>query len=146
MADGTAGPLDEQRDAAPLVAAARVLRERWPVIVLMVVICTGAAVAFSLSSTKQYDASASLLFRQSDLTSLIDPTGAANRNNDAQRDQGTNLLLVKSGVVARRVKNQLRLPESPEDLLAQVTVTAEPDADILHVTAEDPDPVKAARL
>jgi succinoglycan biosynthesis transport protein ExoP len=146
MTSGPSGLLDERRDSAPLVAAARVLRERWPIIAALTVACLGIALAFSLSATKQYEASSSLLFRQSDLTSLIDPTGAANRSSDPQRDQGTNLLLVKSLVVSRRVKNQLKLAETPDALLNQITVTAEPDADILHITASDPDPVKAAQV
>jgi capsular exopolysaccharide synthesis family protein len=146
MTSGPTNLLEQPRDSAPLVAAARVLRERWPIIAGLTVACLAIALAFSLSATKQYEASSSLLFRQSDLTSLIDPTGAANRGSDPQRDQGTNLLLVKSVVVARRVKDQLKLPDTPDDLLAQVTVTAEPDADILHVTATDPDPAKAAAV
>jgi capsular exopolysaccharide synthesis family protein len=145
MPIGPAGMLDEQRDA-PLVAAARVVRERWQIIVAAVVVCAGVVAAFSVTATKQYEADSSLLFRQSDLTSLIDPTGAANRSADAQRDQGTNLLLVKSGAVARRVKAELGLPDDLDTLLKKITVTAEPDADLLHVAAQDPDPVRAARL
>jgi capsular exopolysaccharide synthesis family protein len=146
MPGASYGVFDQSRDNAPLVAAARVLRERWPIIVATTAVCLGVVLVFSLTATKQYEGSSSVLLSQSDLTSLIDPTGAATRVGDPQRDQGTNLLLLKSGAVAKRVKDALHLPDDPGSLLNQITVTAEPDANIIHITASDADPVRAAQL
>jgi uncharacterized protein involved in exopolysaccharide biosynthesis len=111
------GPLDDaraQREGSSLVSGLRVVRERWPIVLVSVVVCVGIAMAFALTATKQYDASARLLFRSSNLTTLIDPTTA--NSADPQRDQGTNLLLVGSSAVATRVKQALKLPDSPDDL------------------------------
>src|SRR3954449_6719679 len=96
----------QERESAALVGAWRVVRERWPIVLAAVVVCLTVVLGFSLTATKQYSSTASLLFRQSDLTTLVDPTVASGR--DAQRDQGTNLLLVQSSAVAQRVKAALR--------------------------------------
>jgi polysaccharide biosynthesis transport protein len=141
------GPLDDaraQREGSSLVSGLRVVRERWPIVLASVVVCVGIAMAFALTATKQYDASARLLFRSSNLTSLIDPTTA--NSADPQRDQGTNLLLVSSSAVATRVKRALKLPDSPDDLLDQVEATSEPETDLINITATDPDPSRAAAL
>src|SRR4051794_821232 len=133
-----------QREGSSLVSGLRVVRERWPIILASVVVCTGIAMAFALTATKQYEASARLLFRTSNLTSLIDPTTANSAN--PQRDQGTNLLLVGSSAVATRVKQALKLPDSPDDLLGQIDATSEPETDLINIPATDPDPKRASAL
>jgi capsular exopolysaccharide synthesis family protein len=142
--NGPRPDLGMQHEGGSLVVALRVLRERWPVVLAALVVCTGVAVALSLSGTKQYSATSSLLLRESQLTGLIDPSGGGTK--DPQRDQSTNLLLVQSTTVANRVKKALRLPDPAGSLLGQISAQAEPDADLLNITATDPDPRRSAAL
>jgi capsular exopolysaccharide synthesis family protein len=107
----------------------------------------GAAIALAvaITSTKQYTAESNLLIRQSNLQTLIDPNASAN-SEDPARVAATNLLLVTSTAVARNVQSALRTNESPSDLIAQISASANPDADIITIQATDPSPARAARL
>src|SRR5882672_568873 len=87
-------------EPSQLVGAVRVVRERWPLILAVTVICTLLMVALSLTATKQYESTSSLLLSKSDLTALINPN--ASNDSDPARDLGTNLQLVTSGTVAER--------------------------------------------
>jgi receptor protein-tyrosine kinase len=127
-----------------LLNGLRVIRERWWIIALTTVVVTLALLALALSGTKQYEATSSLLIRSSDLTSLIDPS--AGQNADPAREAATNLLLVQSSAVAERVQRRLGGATSADDLLARIDPTVEPDADLINITATDPDPAQAARI
>ncbi len=135
---------DAATDTSPLVNALRVVRERWWIVAVATGVVTLALLALALSGTKQYESTSSLLIRSSNLTSLIDPT--AQQNADPARDAATNLLLVKSTAVASRVQKQLGAGTTTDGLLGQIDPTAEPDADLINVTATDPDPARAALI
>lgn len=107
----------------------------------------GAAIALLVAvlSTKQYTAQSSLLIRQSNLQTLIDPN-ASSGSEDPARLAATNLLLVTSTAVANNVQSALGTKESGSDLLNQISASANPDADIITIQATDPSPERAARL
>jgi polysaccharide biosynthesis transport protein len=107
----------------------------------------GAVIALlvAVTSTKQYTAESSLLIRQSNLQTLIDPNAAQN-SEDPARLAATNLLLVTSSAVAGAVQSALRTTEAPADLTNQVVASANPDADIITIQATDPSPARASRL
>jgi capsular exopolysaccharide synthesis family protein len=130
-------------EPSQLVGAARVVRERWPLILSVTVICTLLMVGLSLTATKKYESTASLLMSKSDLTALINPN--ANNDSDPARDLGTNLQLVTSGTVADRVAKSLPGSEAGV-LLKQTTAESDPDADIIRITSTDPDPARAAAI
>ena len=125
----------------------RTLAGRWWIIVLCMVVVTGAAVAIDASKVKQYEGVATLLFgsTSSNITGALN-SNASNVSADPQRDQATTLSLVTSSEVARRVKAALRLPDSVDSISGQVSADAQPDANLIDVTALDPSPVRAARL
>jgi capsular polysaccharide biosynthesis protein len=56
------------------------------------------------------------------------------------------LLLIKSSAVAQRAATAVTPAEAPDDLLGQIDVTASPDANVVSVTATDPDPARAAQV
>jgi receptor protein-tyrosine kinase len=138
------GQYGHSGEASALVDALRVLRERWWLVLASIVICLGVTLGLALSSTKQYKATTTLLIKPSNVTNLIAP--AQTQLQDAARNQGDNLSLVKSGAVAERVKNALKLGDSTEDLRSRVDAVTQPDTDLLSVTIADPVPVRAARL
>jgi capsular exopolysaccharide synthesis family protein len=136
-------PAGDPVEPSQLVGAVRVVRERWPLILAVTVVCTLLMVGLSLTATKQYESTSSLLLSKSDLTSLINPN--ASNASDPARDLGTNLQLVTSGTVAERAAKTLPGAD-PGALLSQVTAASDPDADIIKITATDPDPVRAAAI
>jgi polysaccharide biosynthesis transport protein len=131
--------------SSALLNAVQTLRDRWWMVAVAMI--GGAAIAFAVAvtSAKQYTAESSLLIRQSNLQTLIDPNASQN-SEDPARIAATNLLLVTSSAVATNVQAALRTTESPSDLIGQVSASANPDADIITIQATDPSPARAARL
>lgn len=137
--DAAAGP------PSALLNALQTVKDRWWMVAIAMV--GGAVIAFAVAvtSTKQYTAESSLLIRQSNLQTLIDPN-ASQGSEDPARLAATNLLLVTSTAVARNVQTALGTKESASDLTGQVSASANPDADIITIQATDPNPARAARL
>ena len=131
--------------SSALLNALQTLRDRWWMVAIAMIGGAAIALAVAVTSTKQYTAESSLLIRQSNLQTLIDPNAAQN-SEDPARVAATNLLLVTSSAVARNVQAALRTTESASDLSSQVSASANPDADIITIQATDPSPARAARL
>ncbi len=138
-------PLAEEQSSA-FLNARRVLRERWWVILLATLICAAAALGQSLSSTKQYEATAKLLLRKSSLSTAVVGTDVFPSSIDPQRDTTTDILLITSGEVARGVKQSLQSREPASTLAGKVKVASEQNADVIDVTARDTSPTQSARL
>jgi polysaccharide biosynthesis transport protein len=138
---------DETRAAENLLEQTlRTFRERWWVIVLCTLWCTGGAVALAVTSPKQYSATATLLFRNSQLGNAIGGTQIFSPSLDPNRDLATDLSLVTSTNVAGAVKRSLRTSLSVSQLTSKVTVSAANGADVGKVTATDRHPAFAAAL
>ena len=131
-------------DDSQLVHAWRVVRERWWVVAAAVVVCVGVALAISLSSDDEYEATAKLLFRDTGLSTAVAGTSLTTPSTDPQRDAATNVQLVRSTEVADLVRKDLGLNASPQSLLDQVTIEAEEDSDIVAITAQETNPQLAA--
>jgi uncharacterized protein involved in exopolysaccharide biosynthesis len=122
-----------------------ILRDRWIVVFGFAIVAVAAALAFSLTSTKQYDATAKLLLLQTDQAeNLLNP--GSSSVVDPARNVATSEDLVKLDSVARRVRDQLGIQRSTQDLLAEVHTTSGTSSDVVSVTVRDPDPDLAARL
>ena len=130
---------------SPVVNAFQTLKDRWWLAVAGMVLGAAISLAVAVTSTKQYTGGSSLLIRQSNLETLIDPNAAAN-SEDPARLTATNLLLVTSTAVAERVQAALGTSESTSDLIGQISASANPDADIINIAATDPSPKRAADL
>jgi succinoglycan biosynthesis transport protein ExoP len=124
----------------------RVIRDRWWVIALAVVACVGVSLVLALSSDDEYEATSRLLFRDPGLSTAVTGTSVFTPSTDPQRDAATNVELVRSTEVARRVVEDLGLNETPEQLLDSVTISAEENADIVEITARDTNPELAAAI
>jgi receptor protein-tyrosine kinase len=126
--------------------ALRVLRERWYIVALVAAACLAGALAIALKSTKQYQATSKLLFQDDSFGAVLFNNNAFQGTNDPTRNSQTNVDTVSSLDVATAVKSALRLHQSPQDLLKQMNATAEPNADIVDITYQDPDPARAAQI
>ena len=141
----TSAPESRTQDNS-LVRAMRVIRERWWVIAACALLCVAVAVGLALRKEKQYDATAKLLFRNSSLEQVIFAGSLNPASSDPARDSFTNINLVSSNEVAGIARRRLKLNRSPEELIGQVTVAEESNADVASITARDPNPETAARI
>jgi capsular exopolysaccharide synthesis family protein len=107
------------------------VRRRWPVMLPFLLIPL-AALAFSLRQEKQYTASASFLFSDSqNIASGL-----------AEREAATNVELLSLDVIQRRVQQRLAGGGGVAD---DVEVKQQGQANVLVITATDRDPRVAAR-
>jgi receptor protein-tyrosine kinase len=127
-----------------LVHAFSVIRRRWLVVVGAVVASLAVALAMHFLATPQYEGQSRVLFGA---PTLSDAALQVERGTgDPEREAATQVLLVRSESVAQRVRAQLGTREPVSDLLSQVQVEAEENANVLRITATDPDPARATRL
>jgi polysaccharide biosynthesis transport protein len=133
-------------NTSPLLRFLRVVRERWWIPALTTVVCTGVALAVSLTQAKQYEASASLLFRSPEFSTALFGSSVFEPSLDPSRESTTNLQLVQSRAVARAVREKLGLNERPSDLLQKVEVEERTNSDVVDVRVRDEEPRLAASL
>lgn len=144
-ADTPKGPVNPQ-ESVQLLDYVRAVRQRWRLVLLIVAGCMGLALAISLSSEKQYDATAQLLLRGDEpINSLLDPSGAA-ASNDPERALNTEIQLITIGPTARSVQRRLGLARSPDALLKEVEAVSDNTSNIVRLRVRDHDPVLAARI
>jgi capsular exopolysaccharide synthesis family protein len=133
-------------EATPRVDLLGAIRRQWRVVLLLTAVVTAAALAVSLSSTKQYEATAELLLRgQEPVDELLNPGGGGG-SRDPERDLNTEVELIKVGPPATAAARELRLGRSVDALLEDIEVEASTSTNLVSVTARDEDPVLAARI
>jgi polysaccharide biosynthesis transport protein len=141
VAGDLTGPPAERETLSALLD---VLRRRWLLVLGVVLACVVAAVARYETSTRSYDATASVAFGNATLTeSALQVTRGSG---DPERDAATNVLIASSRDVAQGVRRQLRSPAAPETLLSAVNVEAAPNANVINITASTDNRVFSARL
>jgi succinoglycan biosynthesis transport protein ExoP len=137
MSDGSA------RNQRP--AYFRVLRERFLVIVLTVIVAVGLVLVFSLMQTPLYQTSAQVLRQTAALDQTLFGTSVF-QFQDAQRQLQTGANMVRLTDVAAMVKDDLQSRRGVATLLSMVTVKTSNQNDIIEITAESPDPTEAASI
>lgn len=128
-----------------LLDIARALRRRWLIVVAVTVLLAGAALTFSLLATKQYSASATLLFENalSDQALLGTDGTSFETPLTQERSAATNTALASLDVIGDRT---LKAIGSRDDVRTPLDVRIEqsPDNNLATVTATDPSPESAA--
>lgn len=126
----------------------RMLRRRLPIVVLVVALFAGGALAFSLWTEKKYTATAKLLFRDPGFDQkLFGGSGALAPSQDPAREAATNVGLVGLDTIAARASNVLgnaRL--TPPEILDKVDVIAQGQSNVVIVMATDESRAFAAEL
>lgn len=128
-----------------LIRAIAVVRERWWLVVVAVVVCVGVALVLTSRATKEYTATAKLLFAQNPLVTEIGGNAPAT-SASPQADQATDLLVVRTGQVAAAVKLALHSPLSVSQLLDEVSTKSDQSSNIVDVSATDSSPTRAALI
>ncbi len=120
------------------------IRERLPVVLAVLVIVTGAAVAYVATATKVYQAQAEMLITPvpSDAT-ILGGLGLLQQSADPTTDLQTAAQLVDTQRVAERTSRVLDNGESAQQILDDISVAPIPASNILAVTAKSSDPTTA---
>ncbi|HWM64866.1 MAG TPA: polysaccharide biosynthesis tyrosine autokinase [Solirubrobacterales bacterium] len=131
---------------AALRSFTRALRRRLPILLVCLAVVPAAALLWSLQQPEEYEATASLLFRNVELDQS-EGSSFSPSSDDPTRAAETNLKLVSKGEIAARTALRLDLPGvTPDAVEDAVSVSLEGESDIASVTAKAEDPDVAARI
>lgn len=131
-----------------LAGSIRVLRRRWRVIALVPLVALVVSLGVSLTAHKEYSATAKLQLipaNENPVGDLVSP-GSQFSPPDPEADQNTAVSQITETPMANLVRGSLRLTESSQDLLAQVSASLAGTSNIVNVTATDASPARAARI
>ena len=134
-----------ERERDSIGYALGVLRRRWLIVFAGVALCLAAGIVIGgLGASKHYDSNTRVLFNTSSLSNVA--LQVQRSSDDPERDAATNVLLAGSEAVAGSVKRDLGLSMSVGDLLDKVSVEAEPNANVIRITATSDDAKEAAAI
>jgi polysaccharide biosynthesis transport protein len=136
---------DRIRESDGLSGMVRVLRERWIVVAGIVAICVGVAVFRHERGAKSYSASANVVFQSGTLSESALQVSPST-GPEPVREANTEVLVAHSPEVAEAARRQLKLALNASELLEDVKVEAEPDANVLNITAATGSPQESARF
>lgn len=122
------------------------IRERLGLVVVATLVTTAAAVAYVMTAPKTYEAEADMLVTPVASDTLPSLPGLIRESPDPTRDVETAARLVTNHDVAERVRAELGLSESAEDLLKRVKAEPVAQSNIVAVSAEDHSPTEARDL
>jgi capsular exopolysaccharide synthesis family protein len=122
------------------------LRRHWWIVALCGVIVPVAAWAFSATATKQWTATAQLLFRDPGFDQKLFGSSYLSPSKDPSREAATNVKLVGLATVFDRSAERLGPPRTARQLAEQVNVSSQGQSDVVAVSATDHDPRFAAKL
>jgi polysaccharide biosynthesis transport protein len=123
-----------------------VRRRKWLILQALVLV-PAAAVAFSLQQERLYKASAEVLLSRQNLAATLTGTQDPNAGQPADRLAQTQASLARVPLVAQRALDATGLDDrSADDVLADSSVAAKTNADLLEFEVTDPDPQIASRL
>ena len=124
------------------------LRRRWPIIVITMLICGGAAAALALATNKNYESTATLVFRQTiapqlNSIGLIPNTVAADNLAEDNRERVASKAVAVDASEALAARG---VDMSPADIQDDVTVVGDKQSDVVKLTASADDAQRAALL
>src|SRR4051794_14333532 len=120
-------------------------RRRWTILVC-VALCGAAALAVSLAQTKQYTASATLLFRDPGFDQKLFGSSFLPPSTDAEREAETNVELVSLDSVAARAARSAGGGITPAEAAQKIKALPGGHSNVVNVLVTDANPVLAARL
>lgn len=137
--------MDNEQTNLSLEQVAGVLRRRAPWILLCFALVTAAAYGFSKHQTRQYTATASLVFGNNQLGQQVAGLPVASSTSQ-QALQNTNLKLVKLGDMAAKTAALLGRGLTEQRVSASLSVSGEGESNIVNVSATATSPVLAADI
>jgi capsular exopolysaccharide synthesis family protein len=136
---------DDQRRGGALTFQdfVRVLRTRWIIIFLTVVVGVGSAVALNMLTTPLYQASTRLFVST---TTGGSASEIYQGNLSSQQRVLSYTKLLQGKTLAQRTIDKLHLDMTSDALLKKVKATAAPDTVLIDVSVLDPSPAQARTL
>jgi capsular polysaccharide biosynthesis protein len=128
----------ESRDTLSLREIFHIISARFWVIVIVVVVCVGTAIGYSLAQTPMYESSSTVLVGQQQQVG-----GTPNLGGDVSglQDLTTTLVIAAdSRPVAEEVIQRLNLRTTPEALLEDLEAQQIPDSLYIQISYTDPSP------
>jgi succinoglycan biosynthesis transport protein ExoP len=137
---------DANEQTPALTRGMAIARRHWVVILVCLLTVPIIAFGYSKMQTKEYTASASLLFANANLQSQI--FGLTPPNSvEPIREMATNLKLASSDEIA--IRTAKALPNAgldSDEVRERISVAAEGESELIGISATDPSPQLAARL
>ncbi|MBS1863410.1 MAG: polysaccharide biosynthesis tyrosine autokinase [Actinobacteria bacterium] len=138
-------PTDRPEDKLALRRELGILRRNWRIALICIVVAPIVAFAYSKTQTKEYTASASLLFtNQTVEAGLLGVEPAANA--DPAREAATNLKLASLTTLSVRTAKAMGGGLTGGEVSEKVEVSPEGESELVSIAATDPSPAFAARL
>jgi succinoglycan biosynthesis transport protein ExoP len=123
----------------------QLLHRRWLVITLVTLLCGGAALALSLSTTKEYASNVSLFVSASQ--SPTEAAGSLVATEQLTQQRVTSYAaLADSTNVAAAVIRQLGLRESPKSLASRISATVPTNTVVIELAVTDPSRALVPRI
>lgn len=122
-----------------------ILRRRAPLIALCFLLVAGSAFAFSKQQTKQYTATASLVFDNNQLNQQVAGLTAVNSSTQ-QSQQSTNVKLVELGDTANQTAKLLGGGLTGAQIKDDLRVSAQGESNVVDVAATATSPLLAADI
>lgn len=139
--------MQQHSEGLSLERSLGILRRRAPLIALCVVIVAAAAYGFSKRETKEYTATASLVFNTSPLSQQIAGLPSAGvSSSDLLSQEASNVELVRSGGVAAKTASLLGHGLTEGKVADSLSVTGQGESGIVVVSATSTSPVLAAAI
>ncbi|MBE7194199.1 MAG: polysaccharide biosynthesis tyrosine autokinase [Gordonia polyisoprenivorans] len=124
----------------------RVLRRGWAVVLAFIVVGLAAGIAITVTTTKMYEATATLYVQFSSGASSTSSSDVSNTSTFVQ-DQVQSLTdFANSDQVTKRVVNQLHLAMTPDDLASKISADAPLNKTLINIHATDEDATLAANI
>jgi polysaccharide biosynthesis transport protein len=136
---------DTEQPNLSLEQVVGLLRRRAPWILLCFVLATAVAYGVSKHQRKQYTATATLVFSNSQLGQQVAGLAVASSTSQ-QALQSTNLKLVKLGDMAAKTAGVLGQGLTKEQVSANLSVSGEGESNIVNVSATAASPTRAADI
>jgi capsular exopolysaccharide synthesis family protein len=149
MVDDGWGAFGEARagDQGPLRGYLDTIRDHRLFVVLAVVLCTLAATVYAVTAPKVYEAHADLLITPvPDTQTTVLGLGLLRTGTDPTEGVATASLLIDNADVAAQARANLRLPDSPQALLQQISVQPVASSSIVSITASTGSPARSQQL
>jgi capsular exopolysaccharide synthesis family protein len=121
----------------------QVIRRRWLIIAVCVLVGTAGAALMILRATPQYSSTVRLFVS----TPSTDANAQAYQGGLFSQQRVTAYAdLIKGSTIAERVIERLDIDQSPLSLVNQISASAAPQSVILEITVTDPSPERAQEL
>ncbi len=126
-----------------LSAYLRVLRERWRLILVFVLVATGLAVLITATTPKEYEATVQLFVVS---TQTTDPAAASQGSFFTENQVQTFASIVASPQVLRAIRADTNVTLSDSELKSKIAATAPTGKSIIDLTVRDDSASRAAQL